>query len=239
MINAQQKVGEIVSRQPSTSDVFEQLGIQYCCHGEETLEATCRDLGLPIEGVLSELNRAAVVDSSAKAQWEASVLDALIGHLLRTRKVLLNRDLPRIQVLAGTLGSCHLPEHPNTIHIAQLSGTLVHEVASHFTEEAQIVFPKIREIELAYVGASSSTGNLDSVRRELEHMTHEHGAVGDLLSRIQDLTFDYDSTTTTCDPYREMCQQLKKLDGEVRQEVHLENNVLFNRALQISGALHG
>jgi regulator of cell morphogenesis and NO signaling len=70
-------------------------------------------------------------------------------------------------------------------------------------------------------------------------MTHEHGAVGDLLSRIQDVTEDYDASATTCPSYREICEKLQGLDGEIRQEVHLENNVLFNRALQIASALHG
>jgi iron-sulfur cluster repair protein YtfE (RIC family) len=70
-------------------------------------------------------------------------------------------------------------------------------------------------------------------------MTQEHGAVGDLLSRIQEDTEDYNATGTTCPSYREMCEKLKGLDGEIRQQVHLANNVLFDRALQISGALYG
>ena len=239
MINAKQTVGEIANRQPSTIEVFEQLGIQYCCHGEETIEETCGYLGLPVHGVLSELNRLADANSTTKAPWADPILEALMGNLLRTRTVLVQQDLPRIQQLARTVSSCHLREHPNAIHIAHLSATLAHEVTSHFADEAQILFPKIRELELAYVGSSSATVHVNSVRNDLAHMTHEHGAVGDLLSRIQDLTEDYDSTTTTCATYREICQRLKELDGEVRQEVHLENNVLFNRALQISGALYG
>jgi regulator of cell morphogenesis and NO signaling len=239
MINAKQTVGEIANRQPSTIEVFEQLGIQYCCHGEETVEATCGYLGLPVNGVLSELNRVVNASGTTKAPWADPILEALMGNLLRTRTVLVQQDLPRIQQLARTVSSCHLREHPNAIHIAHLSATLAHEVTSHFADEAQILFPKIRELELAYVGSSSATVHVNSVRNDLAHMTHEHGAVGDLLSRIQDLTEDYDSTTTTCATYREICQRLKELDGEVRQEVHLENNVLFNRALQISGALYG
>jgi regulator of cell morphogenesis and NO signaling len=239
MINAKQTVGEIANRQPSTIEVFEQLGIQYCCHGEETVEATCGYLGLPVNGVLSELNRVVNASGTTKAPWADPILEALMGNLLRTRTVLVQQDLPRIQQLARTVSSCHLREHPNAIHIAHLSATLAHEVTSHFADEAQILFPKIRELELAYVGSSSATVHVNSVRNDLAHMTHEHGAVGDLLSRIQDLTEDYDSTTTTCASYREICQRLKELDGEVRQEVHLENNVLFNRALQISGALYG
>jgi len=239
MINARQTVGEIANRKPSTIEVFERLGIQYCCHGDETLEATCGHLGLSVNGVLSELNRVADANSTIKAPWADPILEVLIEHLLRTRAVLIQRDLPRIQLLAGTVSSCHLREHPNAIHVAHLSGTLAHEVASHFMEEAQILFPKIRELELAYVDGSSNKGQLEGVRSDLAQMTHEHGAVGDLLSRIQDLTEDYDATATTCASYREICQKLKELDGEVRQEVHLENNVLFNRALQISEALYG
>jgi regulator of cell morphogenesis and NO signaling len=239
MINAKQTVGEIAGRQPSTIEVFEQLGIQYCCHGEETVEATCGYLGLPVNGVLSELNRVVNASGTTKVPCADPILEALMGNLLRTRKVMVQQDLPRIQQLAHTVSSCHLREHPNAMHIVYLSATLAHVVTSHFTEEAQTLFPKIRELELAYVGSSSATVHLDSVRKDLAQMTHEHGEVGDLLSRIQDVTEDYNATASTCTSYREICEKLKGLDGEIRQEVHLENNVLFDRALQISAALHG
>src|ERR1019366_665829 len=198
MINAKQTIGELAGRQPSTIEVFEQLGIQYCCHGEETVEATCGYLGLPVNGVLSELNRVANASGTTKAPWADPILEALMGNLLRTRAVLVQQDLPRIQQLARTVSSCHLREHPNAHHLAYLSATLVHEVTSHFTDEAQTLFPKIRELELAYVGSSSETVHLDSVRKDLAQMTHEHGEVGDILSRIQDVTEDYNATVTTC-----------------------------------------
>ena len=161
MINAKQTIGEIAVRQPSTVEVFEQLGIQYCCHGDETVEQVCGYLGLPVHGVLSELNRVADANSTTRAPWADPILDALMGKLLRNRTVLVQRDLPRIQQLARTVSSCHLREHPNAIHVAQMSATLAHEVTSHFTEEAQTLFPKIRELELAYVGSSSATVHLD------------------------------------------------------------------------------
>lgn len=239
MINAKHTIGEIAGRQPSTIEVFEQLGIHYCCSGEETVEATCKYLGLPVDGVLSELNRAVNASSTAKPPSADPILEALMANILRSRKVLVQQDLPRIQQLAHTVSSCHLREHPNAIHLAYLSATLAHEVTSHFTEEALTLFPKIRELELAYVGSSSATVHLDGVRRDLAHMTHEHGEVGDLLSRIQDVTEDFNASASTCTAYRETCEKLKALDGEIRQEVHLENNVLFDRALQISDALNG
>jgi regulator of cell morphogenesis and NO signaling len=115
MINANRTIGEIAGRQPSTIEVFEQLGIQYCCHGEDTVEATCKYPGLPVKGVLSELNRVADANSTTKAPWAHPILEALMGKLLRTRTVLIQQDLPRIQQLARTVSSCHLREHPNAI----------------------------------------------------------------------------------------------------------------------------
>ncbi len=239
MINAKQTIGQLAVRQPGTIEVFEQLGIQYCCHGEETVEEICGYLGVPIDSVLSELNRVANTSCATKAPFADPILEALMENLLRTRKILVQHDLPRIQQLAHTVSSCRLQEHPNAIHLAYLSATLAHEVKSHFADEAQILFPRIRELELAYMGSSSMKGRLDGLRKDLAHMTHEHGEVGDLLSRIEDVTEDYSASASTCSSYREICEKLKGLDEEIRQEVHLENNILFDRALQISGALYG
>src|ERR1035441_1137054 len=85
MINANRTIGEIAGRQPSTIEMFEQLGIQYCCHEEDTVEATCKYLGLPVKGVLSELNRVADANSTTKAPWAGPILEALMGKLLLTR----------------------------------------------------------------------------------------------------------------------------------------------------------
>ena len=82
MINARQNVGDIANRQPSTIEVFERLGIQYCCQGDEPLDETCRYLGLPVDGVLSELNRAANLSGRTKAPWADPILESLIGNLL-------------------------------------------------------------------------------------------------------------------------------------------------------------
>lgn len=239
MINAKQTVGEIANRQPSTIEVLERLGIQYCCQGSETLETACGYLGLPVNGVLSELNRAADANGRIRAPWADPILESLMGNLLRTREVLIQQDLPRIQQLAHAVSSCDPRELSDALHLGYLSATLAHEIESHFTEEAQTVFPKIRELELAYMGSSSGRDKFDKVRDELAHMTHQHGEVGSLLSRIQDVTEDYNAAASTCASYREICAKLKTLDGEIRQEVHLENNVLFDRALQLSSALYG
>ncbi|SPE23273.1 conserved hypothetical protein [Candidatus Sulfotelmatomonas gaucii] len=239
MINAKQTVGEIAVRQPSTIEVLEQLGVEYCCHGEQTLEETCRYLGLPVEGVLSELNRTIETNPAESAPWADSILEALIGHLLRIRKTLIHDSLPRIQDLASSVGSCCQHEQPNAIEVVRLAETLVHGITTHLLEEEHTLFPTIREIELAYVGEGFGTPRPDSVRSAVARMVQEHDEIGHMLSTIEVLTAGHNTTATDCDTYQQLCEKLTDLDRELRLEVHLENNVLFNRALRISEALYG
>jgi regulator of cell morphogenesis and NO signaling len=219
--------------------VFEQLGIQYCCHGEETVESTCGYLGLPVNGVLNELNRVADANSTTKAPWADPILEALMGHLLRTRGTLIHDNLPHIQQLARAVSSCHHQEQPNTIEVARITETLVHSITTHLSEEAHTLFTAIRKLELAYVGEGIGSPRPDSVRRAVAHMVQEHEAIGHLLSKIQELTAGSNATGTGCDPYQQLCEKLTDIDRELRLEVHLENNILFNRALRISAALYG
>jgi regulator of cell morphogenesis and NO signaling len=239
MIDAKQTIGEIAGRHPSTIDVFEQLGIYYCCHGEQTLEAACLSLGLPVEGILSEIKRAIEANPPGKAPSLDPILESLMGRLLRARADLLHHDLPRIQTLVRTVSLCHLQEHPNAVHVARLAEILAHQTALHLKEEAQTLFPRIRELEQAYVGESPAKLHLEALRNHLAQMTTMHEEMGDLLSRIEELTSSYEASATTCASYRELCERLQKLDREIRQEVHLENNVLFRRTLQMSESLYG
>jgi regulator of cell morphogenesis and NO signaling len=188
---------------------------------------------------MNELNSAIETSAMKIAPWTDSVLEAMMGHLIRTRKSLIHENLPRIEHLANSVGSCDCHDQPNAAEVADLAGTLVREIPSHLSEESESLFPAIRDLELAYVGEGFRTPTPDSVRRSVAQMVHEHDVFGQHLSMIQTLTVGNAVTEMDCDPYRQLCEKLTDLDRELRLEVHLENNILFNRALRISKALYG
>ena len=76
-----------------------------------------------------------------------------------------------------------------------------------------------------------------TIHRSVGKMVHQHEEIGCLLSAAHRLTEGYEGTSSSCETYRELCDKLRALDVEIREEVHLENNVLFHRALQFSDAL--
>jgi len=239
MMSAQQTIGEIASRQPSTIQVFERHGIKYCCHGDDTLGAACGTLALPVEDVLRELSKSVETSTVERALWVDPILEALIGHLLRNSEVRTQHCLAQLQLLASEVGSCHLKEQPNAVQVARLTTILVHEVSSHLSEEAHSLFPKIRQLELAYVGESAEKSLPDGVLPAIARMEREHDSVGHLLSRIRELTGNYDAAAAGCASYRQLCQKLEDFDHGIRRAIHLENNILFMRASQLLRELYG
>jgi regulator of cell morphogenesis and NO signaling len=237
MINATQTIGQIAGRRPATIEVFEQFGIHYCCHGEDTLEAACAAIGLDQEVVLSELNHAADTSLAAPSLWTDPILESLIGHLCSNTELLLHRNLPRIQKLARAVGSCPTHRHSQPREVARLARKLVREISSHIAQESEMLFPAIQNIEQAYVGEAVLRTVPASVRHSIAQMERSHEAIGALLSTLRRLTGDFDPGDSDCAPYRALCNDLKLLDREIRLEVHLENNVLYDRARQLSQAL--
>jgi regulator of cell morphogenesis and NO signaling len=237
MINAKQTIGQIARSEPAAIEVFRSLGIQYCCQGQEDIESASKTVGISTTELFTKIHRAKEASCGNRGPWVDPILEALILHLVRSREMLMDSDLPRIASLAHDLARCGDQVQPHAVELAMVVEALAREVESHLAKEEAMLFPLIQKIELSYVGKGVVAVRPKSFHRGVGKMVHQHEKIGYLLSVAQRLTDGYETGSSSCAPYRELCEKLKALDREIREEVHLENNVLFNRALQFSDAL--
>jgi regulator of cell morphogenesis and NO signaling len=235
MINATQTIGQIARSEPATISIFESLGIPYCCRGQETIDEAASSAGVSSQHLLEILARAS--ESCGGGARVDPILDTIIKHLLRSRKKVIWGGLPRIRTLAQAVAQSDDRTQPNATELSILTETLVHEVEDHIAAESGILFPMIQNVEIAYVGINVKPVPPKKLRHAVSRMVHEHEEIGNLLSSIYRLADGYQGTPSSDSPYRALCDELKSLDRELREQVHLENNVLFNRALQFSSAL--
>lgn len=237
MINAQQTTGQIARSEPAAIEVFRSLGIPYCCHGQQGIHSASRAAGISVSELLAKVRHADEAVCGSKGPWMDPILEALILHLVHSRESLMDSVLPRIALLARSLAQCGDRVQPNAVELAMVVGALAREVEAHLAKEQTLLFPLIQKIELAYVGESVCAVRPKTFHRSVGRMVRQHEEIGYLLSAAHRLTDGYEGTSSSCAPYRELCDKLKALDREIREEVHLENNILFNRALQFSEAL--
>jgi regulator of cell morphogenesis and NO signaling len=237
MINAKQTIGQIARSEPAAIEVFRSQGIQYCCHGKEEIASASKTVGISAGGLLTKIYQAKEASCDSRGPWVDPILEVLILHLVRSRETMMNSDLPHIAALARSLAQCGDQVQPHAVELAMVVEALAREIGLHLAKEETWLFPLIQKIELAYVGKSVSAVPPRTFHRRVGKMVHQHEEIGHLLSAAHRLTDGYEASSSCCAPYRELCKKLKALDSEVQEEVHLENNVLFNRALQFSDAL--
>lgn len=218
-------VGDIVTLNPAASRVFEQHGIDYCCHGRRGLEEACADAGVDVERVRAEL--------AALAQERSPVPDdlgGLIGHIVSTHHRYLRRELPRLASLMGKVVAAHGQRHPEVHGIAAVLDELTADLMPHLLKEERVLFPAAIEL----LGAVSVPQlPFGTVQNPLRVMHAEHDRVGELLATLRARTDTYQVPGDACPTWRALYAGLAELEADIHVHVHLENNVLFPRIVEL------
>ena len=95
-----QSVGQLVAERPELSRVFEELQIDYCCHGSNTLQEACQRRNLDPDDVLTKLTPKEVPESDRR-DWLTAPLGELCDHIVEKHHAFLRTELPRLEQLTA------------------------------------------------------------------------------------------------------------------------------------------
>jgi len=222
-------VGELVTERPARAEVFEMHGIDYCCGGGKSLTEACAAADADPARVAGDL--AAVDASGAGADlpaWDAMGLTTLSEHIVATHHAYLGTALPRIAGLLDKVANAHGAKHPETVELRSLFGGFAEELRQHMAKEEMVLFPMLREMEATGVVPVHCGG----VQNPIGAMRMEHDDAGAALARIRELTGGFAVPEDACNTYRVMLHSLEALERDMHRHVHLENNILFPKAIE-------
>lgn len=231
-------MGELVAQNPALSRVFEDLQIDYCCGGRRRLADVCSERQLSVADMIGRLRefRGSEAESPSRTDWMASSLTDLCDHIERTHHAFLRDALPRLAELLTKVVSAHGQRHPELVQIQHVFESLRAELETHMLKEERILFPAVRELEQANRPTKFHFGSIADPIRVMEH---EHDSAGDALIRIRQLTSNFQPPIYACLTFRALYERLERLEQDLHQHVHKENNILFPRALAIKPATCG
>ena len=219
-INPESKVGQIAAEYPLATRVFARHGIDFCCGGGKALGEVCTGLGLETSVVLTEIQNELAAPDRTETRWDQAPLGDLIEHILEAYHKSLKEELPRLEVMARKVVDVHRDKQPESLpELLSVYLGLKTELEQHMAKEEQILFPMIRS------GQGAMTQGPISV------MEHEHDSAGDALKRLRELTNGYEVPQEACNTWRALWHGLAALEASLHQHIHLENNILFPRAL--------
>lgn len=234
MSTPQTTVRDIALEQPAAIRIFEKLGIDYCCGGRKPLSLACEERSLSVDAVLAAIADAEEVHQPAAPDWASASLESICTHIVAKHHDYVRAELPRLRQFAQKVASRHGQNHPELDRIQNLLESLGCDLLQHLSKEEMILFPYITNLErnLATCGPRS-LGCFGSVRNPIRVMTAEHDAAGEAMAEIRELSQDFTPPDGACPTYRGFYAGLADFERDLHQHVHLENNILFPRAIEM------
>ena len=216
-------VAEIATALPGSVRVFQRHGIDFCCGGKTPLARACQDHGLSFSEIARtiEASAARTVDAT---DWRFEPLHSLADHIVRTYHDPLREELPRLAAMAAKVSRVHGAKAPHLVRLEAVVTELAEDLTAHMRKEEAVLFPAIRSIE------AGGTARVP-ISAPVAVMENEHDHAGALLAELRTLTDGYTAPEWACGTFRALYNGLAELEAAMHVHVHLENNILFPRAL--------
>jgi regulator of cell morphogenesis and NO signaling len=231
IIQADTTVGEIVTKLPALSRLFEKADIDYCCGGGKLLSQACEEKGLDTAAFIAELERAT---NTADPEIDVASLSltALVDHIVQTHHVYLRSELPRLDAMTEKVATVHGDKDARLAQVREAFLALADELGSHMLKEEQVLFPIVERID----AGESSPQDRAFIAGPIRQMEAEHESAGSALRSLRELTDGYKPAQWACNTMRATLEGLEHLEYDLHQHIHKENNVLFPRTFEAAGA---
>jgi len=228
-------VREYAIETPQTIPVFEKLGIDYCCGGNRPLDEACAAANVDLEEVLQSLEVAIAAPSRPnERELQAGSLAELISHIVRTHHVFVRTRVPEIAKLIEKVNTKHGANHPELEKIRTVFDSLGEELMMHLMKEENILFPYIERMEESAVQREPILpAPFGTVANPVRMMEHEHDNAGIALKILRETSRNFTAPADACTSYRALYTALEEFEKDLHQHIHLENNVLFPRAVEM------
>jgi len=229
-ITAGKTVRELAVEVPNATRVFEKFGIDYCCGGHKSLEDACATSNTSLDRVLLALERGFdVTTPTTETDWNTAPLGVLVDHIVEKHHAYVKSELPRLQALIAKVAGVHGKNHPELRQVQSAFTELSNELASHLMKEEQILFPYVKHM----ASGDKCPSCFGTVRNPIRMMMMEHDNAGVKLREIRQATTDYTLPKDACFSYGTLFSALTEFEADLHQHIHLENNILFPKAIAL------
>ena len=227
-------VGTIVAEDYRAAAIFEKYSIDYCCHGNVTLDEACRKNGLEREKLQSELDALSRTKGQSSDIYDAMELDALADTIVATHHAYVRHALPVISNHLGKVLAKHGTNHAELAQIQVLYSTVAEELTRHMAKEEMVLFPFIKTmVKNSREGTRTQRPHFGSIVHPIRMMETEHSEAGNAFDSIRALTEEFIPPADACPTFRITYQELKDFEADLHKHIHLENNILFPKAIEL------
>jgi len=234
-------IGSVVAEDYRAATVFQQSGIDFCCNGNRTIETACEESRLSVEELIGNLQTilsAPARKDDAFSDYKSWPLDLLADFIEKKHHRYVETQIPVIKALLEKIVRVHGERHPELTEIKTLFDQSIGELTVHMKKEELMLFPFIRKmVQASLSGGKNITASFGTVQNPVRMMMHDHDAEGERFRKISSLSNNYTAPEDACNTYRLAYATLKEFEDDLHRHIHLENNILFPKTIDLERSL--
>jgi len=240
-IDVTKPVREVALNVPGATRVLEDFGIDYCCGGNKPFAQACAERHLELQRVIESLESAAMTEGKRKksraqpqGDWRSVPISDLIAHIKERHHNYVKSEISRLGPRFDKVLKAHGSRHPELLELRREFRDLAEDLATHMMKEEMVLFPYIERMEEAVIGGQPILpAPFGGVDHPVAAMVDEHDLARNRLRKMRALTNAYQPPEGACMSYRDLYRALAEFERDLHHHVHLENNILFPRAIKM------
>lgn len=234
----QKTIGTFVTEDFRTANVFQKYGIDFCCRGGRTIAEVCEKNKISPEELLSDLKDITSTHNGETIDFQSWPLDLLADYIEKTHHRYVESHIQPLLQFLDKLCKVHGGNHPELFEIFENFQASAGELTAHMKKEELVLFPFIRKmINNKLSQQDTEKPHFGSVQNPIAMMMQEHDNEGVRFRKIAALTNNYTPPADACNTYRVAFSLLKEFEADLHKHIHLENNILFPKAVALENTL--
>ncbi len=234
----EQTIGQIVAEDYRTAEVFRQLGIDFCCGGNKTITEASAFKDVDPKKVKKAL-QSLTEENTEHHHYNKWSLDFLVDYIINNHHAYAREVLPEINFYAKKVLSAHCQNHSELEEMYYELVKLYSKMIEHLDEEEAVIFPYVKKLVKADEhNTIPDTSRFGMVADPISMMEEEHDEAGETMAKIRRLTNDFTLPGDACTTYRVLFENIQAFEQDLHKHVHLENNILFPKALELERKLN-
>ncbi|MBL7890795.1 MAG: iron-sulfur cluster repair di-iron protein [Bacteroidia bacterium] len=231
-------IGELVKKDFRKAEVFKKYGLDFCCGGKKTLTAACKEKGLDVVQIEQELKSCDVQHVVSSNNYDSWDLAFLADYIVNQHHKYVKLAIPVLFEYTQKVARVHGDRNPEVVSVAEKFILIADELNRHMCKEEDVLFPYIKHLsEAKSSGMKVEASPFGTVENPINMMEHEHDIVGRMMEEVRSITNGYNPPANACTTFRLSYQKLEEFENDLHQHIHLENNILFPKAIDMEKEL--
>lgn len=232
-IHTKTLVSDIVASNYKSATVFKKHKIDFCCNGNRSIDEVCTSNNLNTEQLIDEINNTILTEKN-EDDYQSWNIDFLSDYIYNKHHNYVEKKVPEIKQYLEKICNVHGDSHPELFEINSLFTQSANELTTHMKKEELILFPYFKKLAQAYKeGVKISSVQFDTVESPIKMMHKEHDDEGHRFRKIAELSSNYTPPKDSCNTYKVTFALLKEFEEDLHKHIHLENNILFKKAIKL------